>query len=121
MVNSHNVGINRELLLMTVIQFKGNEFGRLIKQKRKELRLKQKELCDRADIAVVYLSKIENGHQLPSQKIQKKLLDILDYKQEEPAEQLKEAVAEREKGILQNLYFELHKIFGKEKGENNVL
>jgi len=115
------MGINRELLLMTIIQLKNKDFGKLIKSKRKQKKLTQKKLCDLVDIAVIYLSKIENGHVIPSQKIQSKLLAILDPIEKEPAEIIKEVTLKQESDILRQLYNSLHKIFKKEKGENNVI
>ena len=121
------MGVNRELLLMTIIHFKNNDFGKLIKSKRKQQKITQQKLCELADIAVIYLSKIENGHSIPSQKIKNKLTDalnltvILDPDKEKEKNKIKKAVAGDNQALLKTLYNELHTIFGKEKGENNVI
>ena len=45
----------------TKIAAHANQYGQWVKQKRKEKRISQKDLCEMAEISTVYLSKIENG------------------------------------------------------------
>lgn len=42
------------------------EIGARIRSRRKELRLKQNELAEMAELSNNYLSNIENGHSIPS-------------------------------------------------------
>ena len=113
MVNLNLMGVNRELLLMTIIHFKNNDFGKLIKSKRKQQKITQQKLCELADIAVIYLSKIENGHSIPSQKIKNKLTDalnltvILDPDKEKEKNKIKKAVAGDNQALLKTLYLSL--------------
>ena len=42
------------------------EIGARIRDKRKDLKLKQNELAEKAELSNNYLSNIENGHSVPS-------------------------------------------------------
>ena len=98
-------------------EIKKSDFSKLIKRKRKQKKLSQIELGKLLDISAVYISKIENSHYTPSLKLQTKFLETLEVGvPDKPA-----STPEDKDGILETLYNELHKIFGKEKGENNVI
>lgn len=56
-----------------------NEFGKWIKETRINKGMKQKELCEKVDIVIEHLSKIENGHRIPSRILIEKIVDELDY------------------------------------------
>ena len=51
--------------------------GRLLKEKRKELKLTTEELAKRASIDRTYITKIERHNKLPSPLVFKKIIDVL--------------------------------------------
>ena len=94
----------------TKIAAHANQYGQWVKQKRKEKRISQKDLCEMAEISTVYLSKIENGFKLPSNKIQNKLETI--FVKPDPIN-IEQETIKNSNGILKNLYNELKEIYGK--------
>ena len=52
-------------------------FGDVIKTKRKELKITQRELADRVGVDFTYISKIENDVLLPSEGIIRKMCNVL--------------------------------------------
>jgi len=94
----------------TKIAAHANQYGQWVKQKRKEKRISQKDLCEMAEISTVYLSKIENGFKLPSNKIQNKLETI--FVKPDPIN-IEQETIKHSNGILKNLYNELKEIYGK--------
>lgn len=61
-----------------------NEFGKKIKQLRKQQRITQKKLAENVGIDVTYLSKIENGKLAPpAQDKIKKMAKILEVNEDE--------------------------------------
>ena len=55
-----------------------NEIGKRIAKRRKEVGLKQYELCERADLSDKYISNIERGISLPSLPVFMKICEVLD-------------------------------------------
>ena len=55
-----------------------NKVGKNIAKRRRELRLKQYEVCERADINPKYLSCIETARSIPSVDVLMKLCDALE-------------------------------------------
>lgn len=55
-----------------------HELGKRIAKRRKELSLKQYEVCEKADLSDKYLSNIERGISLPSLPVFMKLCEVLD-------------------------------------------
>lgn len=54
------------------------ELGKRISDRRKELGLKQYEVCEKADLSNKYLSNLERGISLPSLQVFLKLCEILN-------------------------------------------
>lgn len=54
-----------------------NEIGKRIAKRRKELGLKQYEVCEKSDLSDKYLSNIERGISLPSLPVFMKLCEVL--------------------------------------------
>lgn len=54
------------------------ELGKRIAKRRKELSLKQYEVCERSDLSDKYLSNIERGISLPSLPVFMKLCEVLN-------------------------------------------
>ena len=54
------------------------EVGKRIAKRRKELNLKQYEICEKADLSDKYLSNIERGISLPSLPVFMKLCEVLE-------------------------------------------
>ena len=59
------------------------QVGSLIKRLRNSIGITQQKLADLCNIDVTYLSKIENGHVLPSKKLILKLAEIFNINAEE--------------------------------------
>lgn len=55
-----------------------HEVGKRIAKRRKELNLKQYEVCEKSDLSDKYLSNIERGISLPSLPVFMKLCEVLD-------------------------------------------
>lgn len=53
------------------------EMGRRLQERRRKRKLTQEEVAERADITVVYLSKIENGRAKPTLELLDSLCDAL--------------------------------------------
>ena len=53
--------------------------GQRLQNRRKELRMTQEVLAEKAGITVVYLSKIENGHVRPTLELLDELCAALQY------------------------------------------
>jgi len=56
-----------------------SEFGKWIKETRTKKGMTQKELCEKCDVVIEHMSKIENGHRIPSRLLIEKIVDELDY------------------------------------------
>lgn len=55
------------------------QFGKWVRETRLEEGMAQKELANRLDCTIEHLSKVENGHRIPSRLMAENLLTILGY------------------------------------------
>lgn len=55
-----------------------HELGRRIAHRRRELGLKQTEVCERCELSDKYLSAIERAHSIPSLDVLLRICDALD-------------------------------------------
>ena len=56
------------------------QFGELLQNKRKRLRISAQELADRSGVSRSYITLIENNQRLPSRNVIPKIANALDIK-----------------------------------------
>ena len=87
------------LAILSTKQHRQMELSQKIKSLRKQARLTQQELAEQLHIHVTHLSKIENGHVVPSIDIVKKLAQVFqvsaDYLIDEQADELEVSLKDK--------------------------